>query len=112
MPHVNISTPLGGTHTRFGIAFDEAVAMGASNKAISLESSFIVTNTSHAMTTTFIYQSNLVNDASARQGILEQVFSFSNTLQQASLCQNSTAFQVPSSGAFKSMPPNQIQQHS
>jgi len=104
VPHVNISTPLGGTHIGFGIAFDEAVAMGASNTTISSESSYMVTNTSHAMTTTFMYQSKLVNDGggsnATRQGILEQVFSFSNTSQQASLWQNSTAFPIPP-GAIK-----------
>jgi len=104
VPHVNISTPLGGTHIGFGIAFDEAVAMGASDTTISSESSYMVTNTSHAMTTTFMYQSKLVNDGGGsnetRQGILEQVFSFSNTSQQASLWQNSTAFPIPP-GAIK-----------
>jgi len=96
VPHVNISTPLGGTHIGFGIAFDEAVAMGASNTTITSESSYKVTNSSHAMTTTFMYQSNLVDDgagsnATRQAAILEQVFSFSNTSQQqASLRQNST----------------------
>jgi len=112
VPHVNISTPLAGTHIGFGIAFDEAVAMGASDTTISSESSYMVTNSSHAMTTTFIYQSTLVNGGggggggggdgsnATRRGILEQVFSFSNTSQQASLCQNSTTFPIPP-GAIK-----------
>jgi len=101
VPHVNISTPLAGTHIGFGIAFDEAMAMGANGTTISSESSYMVTNTSHALTTTFMYQSNLVNDGggsnATREGILEQVFSFSNTSQQASLCQNSTTFPIPPS---------------
>jgi len=106
VPHVNITTPLAGTHVGFGIAFDEAVAMGASNTTISSESSYKVTNSSHAMTTTFIYQSNLVNDgggsnATRQAAILVQVFSFSNTSQQqASLRQNSTTFPI-SPGAIK-----------
>jgi len=106
MPHVNITTPLAGTHIGFGIAFDEAVAMGASNTTISSESSYMVTNTSHAMTTAFMYQSNLVDDgggsnATRQAAILEQVFSFSNTSQQqASLRQNSTTFPI-SPGAIK-----------
>jgi len=78
MPHINITTPLAGTHIGFGIAFDEAVAMGASNTTISLESSYMVTNSSHAITTTFMYQSNLVNNgggsnATRQAAILEQV---------------------------------------
>jgi len=96
MPHVNISTPLAGTHIGFGIAFDQAVAMGASDTTISSESSYKVTNSSHAMTTTFMYQSNLVNNgggsnATRQVAILKQVFSFSNTSHQASLRQNSTS---------------------
>jgi len=105
MPQFNISTPLAGMHIRFGIAFDKAVAMGASKTTISSESSYMVTNTSHAMMATFMYQSNLVNNGggggganATRQGILEQVFSFSNTSQQASLCQNLTTFPIPPGG--------------
>jgi len=103
VPQVNISTLLAATHIRFGIAFDQAVAMGASNITISSESSYMVTNTSHAMMTTFMYQSNLVNNGggganATKRGILEQVFSFSNTSQQASLYQNSTAFPIPPGG--------------
>jgi len=103
VPQVNISTPLAGTHIGFGIAFDEAVAMGASETTISSESSYMVTNTSHSMMTTFMYQSNLVNNGgdgsnATRRGILEQVFSFSNSSQQASLRQNSTTFPIPPGG--------------
>jgi len=92
MPQVNFSTPVAGNLIGFGIAFDQAMAMGAINTAISLESSYMVTNTSHAMKTAFMYHSYFVSNGggsnATTQGILEQVFSFSNTLQQASLLQN------------------------
>jgi len=84
--------------------------VGASDTTISSESSYMVTNTSHAMTTTFMFQSNLVNDGSGsnatrQAAILEQVFSFSNISQQASLCQIQQHSQYH-------QPSNQIQQHS
>jgi len=89
-PAVNISAPLvvvGNSsssspgHMGLGIMFVQAVASTTTtSNRISSNNIFAMTN---ATLTRYIYQSHLISATNATQGLLNQVYSFSTTSQQA-----------------------------
>jgi len=89
VPTIKISAPLivnstlSSGHIGLEIMFDQTVGCTTASNTISSESNYTVTNASDATLTRYIYQSHLVNANNATQGLLNQVFSFSNTSQQA-----------------------------